>query len=50
LGAVLRVITAFGLLGYTAGMEIAAILWAGGFVLFLAIFGPILFRPRLGGE
>lgn len=50
LGAVLRVITAFGLLDYTAGMEIAAILWAGAFVLFLAIFGPILFRPRLGGE
>jgi len=31
-------------------MEVAAGAWAGAFLLFLAIYGPILFRPRLGEE
>jgi uncharacterized protein involved in response to NO len=50
LGAVLRVAAPLGFLDYRLGMESAAVAWAGAFVLFLAIFGPILFRRRLGEE
>lgn len=47
-GAVLRVAASAGFSDYTIGMEIAAGAWAGAFASFLAIYGPILFRPRLG--
>lgn len=50
LGALLRVAAPIGLIDYGIGMEGAAIAWAGAFVLFLATFGPILFRPRLGED
>ncbi|MBC8038251.1 MAG: NnrS family protein [Rhizobiales bacterium] len=50
LGAVLRVAASLGMLDYTLGMEVAAGTWAGAFALFLAIYGPILFRPRLGTD
>ncbi|HET9639254.1 MAG TPA: NnrS family protein [Allosphingosinicella sp.] len=50
LGAVLRVAVALGFLHSSIGMEVAAVVWAGAFVLFLAVYGPILFQPRLGGE
>ena len=50
LGAVLRVAASLGILDYTIGMEVAAGAWAGAFALFLAIYGPMLFRPRLGEE
>jgi uncharacterized protein involved in response to NO len=50
LGAVLRVAAALGILDYQIGMEVAAVAWAGAFVLFLANYGPILFRPRVGDE
>lgn len=50
LGAVLRVAAPLGILEHAIGMEVAAVAWAGAFVLFLAIYGPILFRPRLGEE
>jgi len=49
-GAVLRIASPLGILDYTIGMEVAAGAWAGAFVLFLAVYGPILFRPRLGEE
>ena len=48
LGAVLRVTAPLGLVDYTLGMEIAAVAWAGAFLLFLGVYGPMLFRPRLG--
>jgi uncharacterized protein involved in response to NO len=48
LGAVLRVATPLGLFDYRIGMEISAVAWAGAFLLFLGVYGPILFRPRLG--
>ena len=48
LGAALRVTAPLGLVDYTLGMEISAVAWAGAFLLFLGIYGPILFRPRLG--
>ena len=50
LGAVLRVATPLGILDYSVGMEVAAFVWAGAFVLFLIAYGPILFRPSLGQE
>lgn len=49
-GAVLRVISPLGILDYAIGMEVAAVAWAGAFALFLAIYGPILVRPRVGEE
>lgn len=49
-GSVLRVTASFGLLDYSIGMQVAAGAWAGAFALFLATYGPILFRPRLGEE
>lgn len=48
LGAVLRVAAPLGLVDYPAGMNISAAAWAGAFLLFLAVYGPILSRPRIG--
>ena len=48
LGAALRVSAPLGLIDYTTGLEISAVAWAGAFVIFLGVYGPILFRPRLG--
>ena len=48
LGAILRVTAGLGLVDYSWGIELAAVAWAGGFLLFLGVYGPMLFRPRLG--
>ena len=48
LGALLRVAAPLELMDYMVGMELAAIAWAGSFLVFLAVYGPILFRPRVG--
>ena len=48
LGALLRVASPLGLVDYRIGMEVAAVAWAGAFILFLGAYGPILFRPRVG--
>jgi uncharacterized protein involved in response to NO len=48
LGAVLRVATPFGLFDYTSGMAVAAVAWAAAFIVFLAAYGPFLFRRREG--
>jgi uncharacterized protein involved in response to NO len=50
LAALIRVATAFGWLDYLPGLRLAAALWAGAFLLFLVVYGPILSRPRLGSE
>ena len=47
-GALLRVGASLELVDYMPGMELAALAWAGAFLLFLAVYGPILFRPRIG--
>jgi uncharacterized protein involved in response to NO len=47
-GAILRVAAALGVIGYTIGMEAAGVAWISAFMLFLAVYGPVLFRPRLG--
>lgn len=48
LGALVRVATSLSILDYSNGMQMAALMWAGAFVLFLIAYGPILFRPSLG--
>jgi len=48
IGAILRVAAALGVIDYGMGMDAAGVAWAGAFILFLAFYGPILFRPRLG--
>jgi len=48
LGALLRVGASLELVDYMPGMELAALAWAGAFLLFLVVYGPILFRPRIG--
>jgi uncharacterized protein involved in response to NO len=48
LGAAVRVAASLGPFDYAIGMTVAAVAWSGAFVLFLATYGPILFRPRLG--
>ena len=46
LGAILRVVAPLGALDYRVGMEAAGVLWAGAFVVFLVVYGPILFGAR----
>ena len=49
-GALLRVAAALGLLDYRLGMEIAGAAWIGGFVMFIAVYGPILVTRRVDGK
>ncbi len=46
-GALLRVGAPIGLVDYTLGMEAAALCWGGAFVLFLAVYAPMLFAARV---
>lgn len=46
LGAVLRVGAPIGLVDYTLGMEAAGLCWGGAMLLFLAVYGPMLFAAR----
>lgn len=50
LGAALRVAASAGLVDYRLGMDIAGTGWGGAFLLFLAIYGPMLLRPRVDGK
>lgn len=45
-GAALRVASPLGLLDYRLGMELAGGAWIGAFLIFLAVYGPILFSRR----
>jgi uncharacterized protein involved in response to NO len=47
-GAVLRVSASLRLIDYTWGLEIAGIAWGGALLLFLVVYAPVLWRPRLG--
>jgi uncharacterized protein involved in response to NO len=49
-GALLRVAAPFGLVDYMAGLEAAAAAWGGAFLIFLAVYGPMLVRPRAGEQ
>lgn len=45
-GALLRIVLPFTEFNYALGMSIAGAIWAFGFLLFAAIYGPMLFVPR----
>ncbi len=45
-GGLLRVLLPFTEFNYALGMSIAGIIWASGFLLFAALYGPMLFAPR----
>jgi uncharacterized protein involved in response to NO len=47
-GAALRVAASLGGVDYRTGLEVAGLCWLGGFALFVVVYGPILFAPRLG--
>ena len=46
LGAITRVIAPFGWLDYTDTLAAAGVLWGLAFVVFVAAYGPIVFRER----
>ena len=50
LGALVRVTAPLELVTYTSAMHLAALAWAGAFLIFLASYGPMLCRPRLGEQ
>lgn len=47
-GALLRVAASLRLIDYQMGIEVAGITWGGAFLLFLAAYAPVLWRPRIG--
>jgi uncharacterized protein involved in response to NO len=47
-GAALRVAASLELVDYNMGLEIAGIAWGGALLLFLIVYAPVLWRPRLG--
>lgn len=47
-GAALRVLAPLGQVDYRIGMEVGGAFWLGAFVLFCAVYGPILLSPRRG--
>lgn len=49
-GAILRVTAALGTIDYQTGLELSGGLWIASFALFVASYGPILVRPRLGEQ
>lgn len=48
LGAVLRLVAGFGV--SEGALHGAAIAWVGAFALFVASYGPVLWRPRIDGK
>jgi uncharacterized protein involved in response to NO len=49
-GALLRVTSPLGLVDYRIGMELSGLLWGSAFLVFLIVYGPILFAPRVGEQ
>lgn len=49
-GALLRVTASLRLIDYDIGIDIAGLIWGGGFLLFLVSYAPVLWRPRLGEQ
>jgi len=50
MGDLLRVTASIGIGPYRLMVEISGILWAASQVLFLTIYGPMLWRPRAGEQ
>jgi uncharacterized protein involved in response to NO len=49
-GALLRVAASLGIGPFALMLDISGALWAAGLVLFLAVYGPMLWRPRTGEQ
>ena len=49
-GALLRVAASLGVGHYASMLAISGILWAASLTLFLAVYGPMLWRPRAGEQ
>lgn len=49
-GALLRVAASLGIGPYALILDISGTFWAAGLVLFLAVYGPMLWRPRAGEQ
>jgi uncharacterized protein involved in response to NO len=50
IGAVARVLASLGVGPYAIALNIAGGFWAAAFLLFLIVYGPILWRPRIGQQ
>lgn len=50
LGALLRVGAPLGVIDYARGLEMAGLAWGAAFLLFLFVYGPMLFAPRVNEE
>jgi uncharacterized protein involved in response to NO len=50
LGASLRVAASLGVGAYPTMFDAAGIFWGAALLLFLIVYGPILWRPRVGEE
>jgi uncharacterized protein involved in response to NO len=50
MGALLRVAASLGIGPYALMLDISGALWAAGLVLFLAVYGPMLWAPRAGEQ
>lgn len=50
IGAGLRVLASLGVGPYGVMLDIAGAFWGAALVLFLIVYSPILWRPRLGDE
>jgi len=50
MGALLRVAASLGTGLYRLMLDISGILWTAGLVLFLIVYGPMLWRPRAGNQ
>lgn len=49
-GAALRVGAPWMPLDYSSSVHLSGVVWGGGFLLFLALYGPMLFGPRPDGR
>lgn len=45
-GALLRVVSAFTEIGYGTVLGLSGAAWAGGYLLFVLLYGPMMFRSR----
>jgi uncharacterized protein involved in response to NO len=50
IGAVVRVVASLGAGSYPVMLDIAGAFWGAALVLFLIVYAPILWRPRLGEQ
>lgn len=50
LAALARVATAFGWMPRLPGLYLAAALWIAAFLLFLVVYGPVLWKPGVGAD